>query len=98
MNNEHVNFIIVSTNEKGKVTAKNYNYKELLENENQLNIESSINLMNIQASDIDPKDVRNQPLINELEKRNKTRITESAIIRNRQANQRNARINDQIRN
>lgn len=97
MNNEHVNFIIVSTNEKGKVTAKNYNYKELLENK-KLNIESSINLMNIQASDIDPKDVRNQPLINELEKRNKTRITESAIIRNRQANQRNARINDQIRN
>ena len=44
--------------------------------------------MNIQASDIDPKDVRNQPLINELEKRNKTRITESAIIR-REANQRN---------
>ena len=97
MNNEHVNFIIVSTNEKGKVTAKNYNYKELLENK-KLNIESSINLMNIQASDIDPKDVRNQPLINELEKRNKMRITESAIIRNRQANQRNARINDQIRN
>lgn len=83
MNNEKIAFMALSTNDenqkgKFKIFVQGYGDKQPSE------VEIGTNIMEIDTYSIDKN---NKVLVNKLEKRNKTRLTESAIKRNRDSRQ-----------